>query len=80
MAVHWMLMLMLMVVLACAIQPAVAGNTRPNILFILADDFNFAYKQDRQAIMPTMTKYLAHGGVELHNHQVGWNGKMYTQC
>eukprot|EP00730_Choanoeca_flexa_P003259 TRINITY_DN11343_c0_g2_i4.p1 TRINITY_DN11343_c0_g2~~TRINITY_DN11343_c0_g2_i4.p1 ORF type:complete len:385 (+),score=69.95 TRINITY_DN11343_c0_g2_i4:88-1242(+) len=48
---------------------ALAKDDRPNILFILADDFNFAYKQDRQAIMPTMTKYLAEEGIELHNHQ-----------
>ena len=33
-----------------------------------ADDLDFDYKQDRQAIMPTLKKHFAEGGLEFYNH------------
>eukprot|EP01079_Euglenida_sp_SAG-EU17-18_P010935 gene10935-1986_t len=40
----------------------------PNFVFVLADDLNWDYKQDRQAIMPTLKKELADGGLYFYNH------------
>lgn len=40
---------------------------RPNFVFILADDLDFDYKQDRLAIMPNL-KRLREAGLHLVNH------------
>ena len=47
----------------------VAGSAaaRPNIVFILADDLDFDYKQNRLAIMPNLRK-LREAGVHFVNH------------
>eukprot|EP00730_Choanoeca_flexa_P003257 TRINITY_DN11343_c0_g1_i10.p1 TRINITY_DN11343_c0_g1~~TRINITY_DN11343_c0_g1_i10.p1 ORF type:complete len:299 (+),score=51.60 TRINITY_DN11343_c0_g1_i10:956-1852(+) len=59
------------VIFAAALAVAITeAASRPNILFILADDFPYAYKTDWKSIMPTMKQYLADGGAELYNHQV----------
>ena len=50
---------------------AFSGETKPakpNILFVLADDLDFDYKQDRKAVMPTLKKMFSEGGLEFHNH------------
>merc|ERR1711874_785040 len=47
---------------------AAASNTKPNFVFVLADDLDFDYKQDRKKVMPTLKRYLSDGGLEFHNH------------
>ena len=42
-------------------------GAQPNILFILADDLDSDYKQDRLAIMPNLRK-LREAGVHFINH------------
>lgn len=45
-----------------------ASPSKPNFLFVLADDLDFDYKQDRKAVMPTLKKELSQGGLEFENH------------
>ena len=52
---------------ALLLLPAVVARA-PNILFVLADDLDFDYKQDRKAIMPHLRERLADGGLEFVNH------------
>jgi len=40
----------------------------PNFIFVLADDLDFDYKQDRKLVMPTLKKYLSDDGLEFRNH------------
>ena len=52
-----------------SIATATASATAsPNIFFLLADDLDSDYKQDRKAIMPHLRSYLAEGGLEFVNH------------
>jgi hypothetical protein len=44
-----------------------SNGSRPNFVFILADDLDFDYKQDRLAIMPNL-KRLREAGLHLVNH------------
>ena len=39
-----------------------------SFVFVLADDLDFDYKQDRKAVMPHLKEHLAEGGLEFHNH------------
>ena len=51
-------------------KPA-TGETKPakpNILFVLADDLDFDYKQDRKVIMPNLDRAMSKGGLEFRNH------------
>ena len=41
---------------------------QPNFVFVLADDLDFDYKQDRKLIMPTLKRELADGGLQFINH------------
>lgn len=45
-----------------------AADSKPNFVFVLADDLDFDYKQDRKALMPTLDTHLAKGGLEFKNH------------
>lgn len=47
---------------------AVAAQGRPNFVFVLADDLNYDYKQDRKAFMPNLKKHFAEEGLEFFNH------------
>ena len=53
-----------------SILPTCSGATatKPNFIFLLADDLNNDYKQDRKAIMPNLRKYLSEEGMEFANH------------
>ena len=37
-------------------------------LAVRADDLNWDYKQDRQALMPNLRKQFVEGGLYFHNH------------
>ena len=47
---------------------AAAASPQPNFLYVLADDLDFDYKQDRKAIMPNLKREMAEGGLEFRNH------------
>ena len=53
-----------------SILPTCSGATatKPNFIFLLADDLNNDYKQDRKSIMPNLRKYLSEEGMEFANH------------
>lgn len=44
-------------------QASTGSGERPNIVFVMADDLDFDYKQDRLAIMPNLKKHWADAGV-----------------
>ena len=50
------------------VVPAFSPSVSPNILFVLADDFNADWKSDRLSYMPHLKKHFAEGGVEFVNH------------
>ena len=52
---------------ALLLAAAAAAAKQPNILFILADDLENDYKQDRLAIMPNLRR-LRESGVHFVNH------------
>jgi predicted membrane-bound mannosyltransferase len=41
---------------------------RPNFVFVMADDLDADYKQDRLALMPNLKHYWADNGLEFVNH------------
>ena len=45
-----------------------AKETQPNIIFILADDLESDYKQDRLAIMPNLRDRIKNQGASFVNH------------
>jgi hypothetical protein len=47
---------------------ALAGAAAPNLLFILADDLDSDYKQDRLAIMPNLRTRIRDAGASFSNH------------
>ena len=53
--------------LSAAAAAAAAASPKPNFVFILADDLNNDYKQDRLALMPNL-KRLAAAGAHFVNH------------
>eukprot|EP00052_Salpingoeca_macrocollata_P015540 m.123940 g.123940 ORF g.123940 m.123940 type:complete len:533 (-) comp19723_c0_seq1:51-1649(-) len=52
---------------ACCCWLAAAAD-RPNIVYIMADDLEFDYKQNRLEIMPTLKKYFAQEGLTFLEH------------
>lgn len=50
------------------ISQAFAAPAPPNIIFILADDLDSDYKQDRLAIMPNLRTRIRDAGVSFPNH------------
>jgi arylsulfatase A-like enzyme len=42
--------------------------TPPNFIFVLADDLDWDFKQDRLAIMPNLAKRIAGAGAHFVNH------------
>ncbi len=64
-----MLSIMAAALLLCAALVAPVRGAQPNILFVLADDLDSDYKQDRLAIMPNLRK-LREAGVHFINHVV----------
>ena len=53
---------------ATAAAAAAAAATPPNFVFILADDLDWDFKQDRLAIMPNLAKRIAGAGAHFVNH------------
>ena len=41
-----------------------SGSARPSFVWLLADDLEQDFKQDRKAIMPNLKRALADGGLE----------------
>ncbi len=61
-------LLALLVASTQSVSAAKAAASRPNLLFVLADDLNFDYKSDRVAYMPNLRKRLRDGGAQFVNH------------
>ena len=61
-------MVALLAMLIGAGAAATAAVDQPNFVFVLADDLDFDYKQDRKLIMPTLKRELADGGLQFINH------------
>jgi len=53
---------------AAAAAAAAATQTRPSFVWILADDLEADWKQDRKEIMPNLKRALSEGGLEFVNH------------
>ena len=49
---------------AAAAAAAAATQTRPSFVWILADDLEADWKQDRKEIMPNLKRALSEGGLE----------------
>ena len=51
-----------------AAAAAAAAQTRPSFVWILADDLEADWKEDRKEIRPNLKRALSEGGLELVNH------------
>ena len=60
-------MSMVMVFFAMPMHAVSTGSATPNFVFILADDLDFDYKQDRLAIMPNL-RGMREAGAQFVNH------------
>ena len=77
---------------ACAVsaQSRAAASAKHNILYIMADDLNADWKNDRLAWMPNLKKYFSEEGTEfevggeLHEvtavHQRGFSSWLTRAC
>lgn len=54
--------------LSCAGGAAVEATSKPNILFIMADDLNADWKNDRLDWMPNLKQHFKDGGTYFENH------------
>jgi len=64
-------MMHLFLLLLCLSGAPLAITTKAsvtNFIFVLADDLDFDYKQDRKLVMPTLKKYFSENGLEFRNH------------
>lgn len=55
---------------AAAAAAAAAASKRPNIVFVLADDLNNDWKQDRLSLMPNLRALAARGSHFVHHAAV----------
>jgi arylsulfatase A-like enzyme len=60
--------LKLLLLVVCMMAAPAAGAKQPNILYIMADDLNADWKNDRLAYMPNVKKYFKEEGTEFENH------------